>query len=424
MKIGLLGERLPHSFSPEIHRRLGYPGGGDYRLMEVSPEKLGEFFRLRDFDGINVTIPYKRAVIPYLADMSREARETGAVNTVVNRGGALYGHNTDLGGLMALLRSIGAGDLTGKTVLIAGAGGTSLTARAAARRLGAERIFRLSRTPSGEGDVLGYGEAYARYGGAQVLINTTPAGMYPRVESCPVDLDRLPRLDTVADVIYNPVTTELVCQARERGIPHTGNGLGMLVCQAALAAAWFTGAPDSPPAWEPLRDALAFEKTNLVLAGMPGSGKSTLGRLLAKKLGRPFFDCDAEIVRSAGMPIPEIFSRYGETRFRDMETETLARLCREPGQVIATGGGGILRTENRRSIQRGGKLIFLDRPLSELLPTADRPLSDDREKLEALYRTRYPVYLAAAEDWNGLRVPVAGTPEETANEIISMIENG
>ena len=410
MRCGLLGEKLGHSFSKEIHEKLGRY---EYELIEVAPEKLDAFLRARDFDGINVTIPYKQAVIPFLAGMSPRAAAIGAVNTIVNRDGALWGDNTDFGGLEALIRRMGL-DLRGKTVLIAGTGGTSRTAKAVAQALGAARTVRMSR--SGRDGALTYDAAYAAYGNAEVLIHTTPAGMYPDLDGIAVDLSRLPRLEGVVDVVYNPLTTRLVREARTRGIP-AENGLSMLIAQAVLAAEDFTGEAFGDGVTERIFRELCFEKRSIVLTGMPGSGKSTLGALLAETLGRTLHDTDAEIVRRAGMPITEIFARYGEAHFRDLESAVIRDLSAQGGAIIATGGGAVLRRENVDALKQNGTLVFLDRPLEALLPTDDRPLADNVQKLRALYEARYPVYTAAAD----VTVPVTGTPEETANLILEKL---
>ena len=411
MRCGLLGETLGHSFSKEIHEKLGRY---EYELMEVPPEQLDAFLTARDFDGINVTIPYKQAVIPYLDGMSDRASAIGAVNTIVNRGGRLWGDNTDFGGLESLIRRMGL-DLRGKTVLIAGTGGTSRTAAAAAEALGAAHILKMSR--SGRGGALTYAEAYETHGDAEILIHTTPSGMFPDVDGCAVDLKRLPRLEGVVDVVYNPLTTRLVREARAKGIP-AENGLYMLAAQAVLAAEDFTGARFGPEVIERICRELSFAKRSIVLTGMPGSGKSTLGALLAEKLGRTFHDTDAEIVRRAGRPITEIFRADGEMHFRDLETKVIRELSLHGGAVIATGGGAVLRRENVDALKQNGTLVFLDRPPEALLPTDDRPLADDAAKLRALYQTRYPIYTAAAD----VTVPVTGTPEETAKTILEMLQ--
>ena len=411
MRCGLLGEKLGHSFSKEIHEKLGRY---EYELMEVPRSGLDAFMTARDFDGINVTIPYKQAVIPYLSGMSERAAAIGAVNTIVNRCGALWGDNTDFGGLEALIRRMGL-DLGGKTVLIAGTGGTSRTAAAVAKALGAAQILRMSR--SGRDGALTYEAAYEAHGGAEILIHTTPAGMYPDVAGCAVDLERLPKLEGVVDVVYNPLTTRLVRQARARGIP-AENGLYMLAAQAVLAAEQFTGAPFPAGTTENIYRALSFAKRSIVLTGMPGSGKSTLGALLAERLDRPLIDTDAEIIKRAEMPITEIFRTKGETAFRDLESAVIRDLSLRGGAVIATGGGAVLRRENVDALKQNGTLVFLDRPLADLLPTDDRPLADDADKLKKLYAARYPVYTAAAD----VTVAVTGSPEDTMNAILECLQ--
>ena len=411
MRCGVIGERLGHSFSKEIHERLGYCES--YELIELAPEELEGFFRRRDFDGINVTIPYKEAVIPYLDGMSGRAEAIGAVNTVVNHGGTLWGDNTDFGGLEALIRRMGL-ELQGRTVLVAGTGGTSRTAAAVARALGAAEVVRLSRT--GRGGAPTYEDAYERYAGAQILINTTPAGMAPDEGGCCADLNRLPGLKGVVDAVYNPLATRLVRQARARGIPAEG-GLYMLTAQAVAAAELFTGARFAPETVEGLYREFLFEKRNIVLTGMPGSGKTTLGALLSRRLGRGFIDTDAEIERAIGMPIAEIFRQRGEAFFRDLEAETIRDAARTGGQVIATGGGAVLRTENVDALKQNGAIVFLNRPLADLQPADERPLADSAEKLRALYEARRPVYAAAAD----VTVPVRGTPEQTAETLLEML---
>ncbi|MBE7007552.1 MAG: shikimate dehydrogenase [Ruminococcaceae bacterium] len=410
MKCGLLGEKLGHSFSREIHEKLGRYS---YELIEVAPDALDAFLTRREFDGLNVTIPYKQAVIPYLDEISGRAARIGAVNTIVNRDGKLYGDNTDFGGLTALIGRMGL-TLAGKTVLICGTGGTSRTALAAAEALGAGRVVRLSR--SGREGAATYEEARARFADADVLINTTPVGMYPNVNGTPVDPAWFPGLTGVVDVVYNPLTTRLVRLARARGVA-AENGLYMLVAQAVLAAEAFTGERFGAETMERIYGELLFGKRSIVLTGMPGSGKSTLGRLLASRLGRTLTDTDERIVARAGMPISEIFQSRGEAYFRDLEAQAVADACQTPGAVIATGGGAVLRAENVDAMKQNGVVVFLDRPLEGLLPTDDRPLADDKEKLRRLYAERLPVYRAAAD----VTVSVRGTPEETADDILNRL---
>ena len=411
MRYGLLGEKLGHSFSKEIHEKLGRYS---YELIEVSPEKLDAFMHERAFDGINVTIPYKQAVIPYLEGLSERAGAIGAVNTIVNRGGRLFGDNTDFSGLAALITRMGL-DLRGKTVLICGAGGTSRTAAAVARSLHAGEIVRLSR--NAKDGAVSYETAYEKYAGAEILINTTPCGMFPDVTGAPVDLAYFPKLRGVVDVIYNPLTTCLVRRSRERNIP-AENGLYMLVAQAVGAAESFLDERFGAETTERIYREILFEKRNLVLTGMPGSGKSTVGKLLAARLGRELVDTDAEIVKRVGAPVTEIFRARGEAFFRDLEAEVIRELSLTGGKIVATGGGAVLRAENVGALKMNGAVVFLDRPAEDLIPTDDRPLSDNAEKLRALYETRYPIYAKAAD----LTLPVRGTPEDTVNELLEKLQ--
>ena len=385
MQYGLIGEHLPHSFSKIIHEKIGLY---EYELHEVAKEALDDFMKARAFRGINVTIPYKQAVIPYLDEISPRAEKIGAVNTIVNRDGKLFGDNTDFGGMEALMRKTGV-DPAGKKVLILGSGGTSKTAFAVAEALGAEEVRRVSR--SGAEGALTYEEAYASQADAAVIINTTPCGMFPEPYRQPLDLTRFAKAEGVIDVIYNPLATQLVQQAGAAGIKAAG-GLYMLVAQAVLAAGIFTGREMAADTIEKIYRELLREKQNIILIGMPGSGKTTVGKMLAKRLQRTLFDSDKVIVREQGVPIPEIFAEKGEAGFRDIETDVIRRLSMETGCVIA-----ILRKENLAALRSNGILVFLDREMSAIVPTDNRPLSNSEEKLKQLYEVRYPIYTAAAD---------------------------
>ena len=392
MRYGLIGERLGHSFSAEIHARLK---SAPYELCELAPDALAAFLAERDFCGVNVTIPYKQAVIPYLDEIDPIARSVGAVNTVVARNGRLIGYNTDLFGLQTLLESLGV-PIAGKTVAILGTGGTSLTARAVAARMGAGEILRVSRSEGA--DAVTYETFYREYASrVQILINTTPVGMYPKTDASPAMLDRLPSLEAVADVIYNPLRTQLVLDARKRGLPASG-GLLMLTAQAVRASELFADVTYPDGTAERLCAELAAEKENIVLSGMPGSGKSTVGRLLATELGRCFTDMDEAITARTGRTPAEILQTDGEAVFRDIETETLAAVLHGLNHaVVALGGGTILRDRNIDLIRQNGRVCFLDRPIADLLPTADRPLSATRAELERRYTERIDRYLATAD---------------------------
>lgn len=406
----LIGEHLGHSCSPEIHRAFGRY---DYELKELAPAELEPFLRGRDFDGLNVTMPYKEAVIPLLDRLDPAAAAIDAVNTVVNRGGVLWGYNTDFGGMAAALARAGV-EVRGKHAFVLGTGGTSKTAMAVCRALGAAEIFRVSRT--GKEGALLYSELPERCRDAALLINCTPAGMWPNPERCPLDPAALPRLAGVFDCVYNPLRTRLVLLARSLGLPAAG-GLEMLVRQAALACAMFTGEAVSEELTRRVLRSLLRQRENLVLIGMPGAGKTTVGRLLAQKAGMEFVDLDDEIVKTAGKPIPAIFSERGEAAFRELEAAAVRRLSAGGGRVLAAGGGTVLRAENVTRLKQNGRLILLDRPLSALEPSPERPLGDTAEKLAALYEARAPLYAAAAD----LRVPNRGSPEEAAALILTKL---
>ncbi len=391
MKYGLIGETLKHSFSPEIHAMLAsYP----YELREVGREELDDFFRRRDFCGINVTIPYKETVIPLLDEVDPAAAEIGAVNTVVNREGRLCGYNTDLAGMTALFARAGISP-AGKKVLILGTGGTSRTAAAAARLAGAREIYKVSR--SGREGALTYEDAVSLHADAEILINTTPCGMFPDAEGLPLDPAAFPRLTGVIDAIYNPLRTRLVLEARARGIAAAG-GLSMLVTQAWAAAGLFLGETLPQKKAEDAYRALLKQKENLVLTGMPGAGKSTIGRLTARRLGREFLDTDAIFVRRAGRSIPSFFEAYGEAAFRQAEKEIVRELSLLSGKVIATGGGVILDPENVRRLRQNGRIVLIDRKPSEIPDLTGRPLARDREMLEARYRERFALYHETADE--------------------------
>ena len=404
MEYGLLGERLGHSFSPQIHRDLA---GYDYQLLPTPPEAVEDIFARRAFQGLNVTIPYKRTVMPLCDEIDPRAAAIGAVNTVVNQNGRLTGYNTDIDGFLYMARRAGV-DMAGKKVVILGSGGTSRTARAAAGELGAREIVTVSR--HGEDNY----QNLSRHADAQVLVNTTPVGMYPNWGQSPVSLESFPALEGVLDVVYNPLRTALLLQAEERGLPRSC-GLPMLVAQAKRAAELFTGQNIDDSRAEAVLHGLREQLTSIVLIGMPGCGKTTVGRALAGKLGRTFVDLDEEIVRRAGTSIPEIFAREGEAGFRERESALVREFGERTGLVVSTGGGVVTRRENYIPLKQNGLLLHLRRDPAAL-PTDGRPLSQATAP-EELWRRRAPLYAAFADgeiDNNGT---LAGTLEQIEKEM-------
>lgn len=384
MRCGLLGEHLTHSYSPQIHALLG---DYSYELFEVAPEKLGEFLQAGEFDGLNVTIPYKRAVIPYCAELSAAAREMGSVNTLLRRpDGTLYGDNTDLDGFRWLLAR-GGGIRPGEKALVLGTGGASQTVQAVLRAAGAE-VAVLSRR--GESNYA----TLPRHADARLVVNATPVGMYPNNGERLIDLSQMPQCRCVLDLIYNPARTRLLLDAAARGI-RCENGLSMLVAQAKRAAELFTGRDIPDAACTDILRRMEAQMHNLILVGMPGSGKTTVGSLLAVSLGRPFYDADGEIEKKLGCSIPAFFAQRGEAAFRAVETEVLAELGKRSGCVIATGGGCVTRGGNNDLLHQNGEIIWLRRSLTEL-PVEGRPVSQSRS-LPELYREREPAYRRFAD---------------------------
>lgn len=390
MQYGLIGCPLGHSFSKEIHEALGRY---TYELKELAPDELATFLHQKEFCGINVTIPYKQAVIPYLDEISDRAKAIGAVNMIVNRDGRLCGDNTDFDGMRLALGKAGI-TVRGKNVLILGTGGTSNTAWAVCKALGAKRIEKVSR--SGRGGAITYEQAYAKRPDTEIILNTTPCGMYPHSDESPIELATFSHLSGVFDAIYRPLCTELIAAAKAKGIP-AANGLYMLVAQAVRAAERFTGEAFPQNVIDRLYQRTLYGKQNLVLIGMPGVGKTRVGTRLAELLHRPFYDSDKVITERIGMPIPDYFAANGEAAFRTVETEVIKELSAMSGIVLSTGGGAVLKSENVRALHANGYLLFLDRPVDELKTSSDRPLSSDREKVRALFAVRYPIYLAAAD---------------------------
>ncbi len=393
MRVGLIGDPLGHSFSPRLHAAFGT---ADYELHPIPAEALPAFFRERAFEGVNVTIPHKIAVIPLLDELHPSAEECGAVNTVVNRGGKLTGYNTDIFGMSFALAHAGI-SLSGRHVVILGSGGTSHTARALAKREGAASVTVVSR--SGEVNYSNISELVE----TEIVINTTPVGMFPHADASPVDLTVFPRLRGVFDAVFNPLRTRLIEQAESLGVP-VASGLLMLTAQAKAAGILFRGGDYSEPSpasevgaeilnvW---REVTA-ELTNIVLIGMPSSGKTTVGTLLAERLRRPLIDTDAETERRTGKTVPELFAEGGEENFRKEERLTVSECARGTGVIIATGGGAPMFPENRAALAGNGFVVLILRD-TEKLDTAGRPLSRDLDTLKAMYEVRMPVYKAFAD---------------------------
>ena len=404
MKCGLLGRKLGHSYSPQIHNLLGTYS---YDLFEKEPEQLAAFLKGGDFTGINVTIPYKKDVIPYLDALSPAAQKIGSVNTIVRRAdGSLFGHNSDYFGFVSLVKHSGI-PVEGRKVLVLGSGGTSNMVVTALRDLSAVPIV-ISRSGENNYDNL------ERHADASVIVNTTPVGMYPNTGISPIDLRLFPKLEGVLDVVYNPAKTKLLLDAEALGIPNA-NGLWMLVAQAKEASEYFTGKKLSDEVIGKIHRTLSHQMKNLILIGMPGCGKSTIGAALAQRLGRKFVDADEEVVKSAGKSIPEIFAQDGEEAFRQWETAALNSLGKQSGLVIATGGGCVTQNRNFAALHQNGYIIWLERDLT-LLPTDGRPLSQSN-RLEEMYKLRKPMYEAFAD----IRVENAGNPEQTVKEILSQL---
>ena len=405
MEYAIIGEKLGHSFSKEIYEPYF---NMDYSVQELKPEEVDTFMKAKDFKGINVTIPYKQTVIPYLDEISDVAKKIGAVNVIVNDNGKLKGYNTDFSGLKANVEYLGI-DLKGKEVLILGDGGTSKNAYAVAEACGAKSINKVSLEK--KNDTITYEEAKMRKE-TQVIINTTPVGMYPKIEGCIIDLDDFPNLEGLFDAVYNPLCSRLVIEARKRGIKASG-GLYMLVSQAIFAVEKFKNEEIPQTLANGIFSNIYKSKENIVLIGMPGSGKTTVGKILAEKTGREFIDTD-EIITKENGDITEIFKTQGEEEFRKIEADVIKRVSALQGKVIATGGGVVLNEENTDFLKFNGKIYFIDRPLDQIIATPDRSLSNDRQSLEKRFAERYEIYKSTCDKHVNSKI----TAEDTANDIL------
>ncbi len=412
MKYGLIAERVGHSFSAEIHKKLfGY----EYELKAIKEEELESFMLSRDFSAINVTIPYKQAVIPYLNYVDQTALDIGAVNTVVNIENKLYGYNTDILGIIAMIKREGI-EINNKKVLILGSGGTSKTAYHAAIRLSCREALRVSR--SGNDGCISYEEAINNHTDAEVIINTTPVGMFPEIGASAIDISAFYKLSGVVDAVYNPLRSKLVCDAAKKGIKAVG-GLYMLVAQAAYASEKFVGKTVEPARIDEIYREMLLAKQNVVLIGMPGCGKTATGKLIASSLGFEFVDTDEEITKKTSKTPAEIIVNEGEPAFRDIESAVIKEISALQGRVISTGGGAVLRQENIDLLRENGRIYFLDRALEYLRTSANRPLSSNRADLEKRYNERYDIYLSCAD----CVIKAVDGKQENANAILEDLKN-
>ena len=405
MNCGLLGRKLGHSYSPQIHAKLG-----DYKygFFEVEPENLGAFLTSGTFDGINVTIPYKKDVIPYCSQLSADAKRIGSVNTITNRGGKLYGDNTDCYGFRYMIQKSGC-EVSGKKAIVLGSGGASLTVCDVLRTMGAGEIRVISR--KGDDNY----ENIERHYDADIIVNATPVGMYPNNGESLVDLTKFNRCKCVLDIVYNPSLTALLLQAEKLNIPHE-NGLTMLVAQAKRASELFTGTEIPDSVIDEITFSLRASMKNIILIGMPGCGKSSVGKIIANSLNRDYFDCDGEFENRYGVFPGDFITKYGEAEFRKKETELLKDLCKRSSCVISTGGGCVTIPENYGIMHQNGTIVWIRRDISQLA-TDGRPLSLSSGN-EKLYAVRAPLYTRFSD----LQADNDGLPENTAENIMRSLK--
>lgn len=406
LKCGLFGEKLGHSYSPQIHSMLA---DYEYKLFEKSPEELEDFLKSGEFDGLNVTIPYKKSVMPYCAELSPTAAQIGSVNTIVRRSdGSLYGDNTDAFGFENLIVHNGI-EVKGKKALVLGTGGASVTAQAVLKNLGASEVVVISR--KGEDNY----ENIAKHADAEIIANTTPVGMYPNNGKAAVDLAQFPKLSGVLDVVYNPARTALLLQAEKLGIPCAG-GLYMLVSQAKRSCELFTGKSIPDSEIDRIERVLSHQMQNIVIIGMPGSGKTAVSTMLAERLGRKIFDTDTIVSEKAGMTIPEIFAAQGEAGFRKLETEATAEVGKLSGNIISTGGGVVTVADNYELLHQNGVIVWIERDTNKLARDG-RPISLSSD-LNELYAARLPLY----ERFADIKADNNGDINDTVNAIMEMIK--
>lgn len=415
MKYGLIGEHLGHSFSKQIQTRIAEIENVkdyDYQLVELDKEEFKEFMEKKDFKGINVTIPYKKDVIPYLDEMDESAKAIGAVNTIINVDGKLKGYNTDFGGFLYMVKAHNV-HMEGKKVLIIGNGGACAAVKAVCKHENAKDIVIVSR--SANRGAIGYDEMYTSHLDADIVVNTSPVGMFPNIANAPIDVSWFHKLECVLDVVYNPILTRLCFEAQEADIKRVV-GLEMLIAQAKYTFEIFENMSFDDSIIDEIKKEMLKDRCNIVLIGMPSAGKTTIGKMLEEKLGKEFFDLDDMIIAKAGKSIPEIFQESGEAGFRAIETEVAIEASKMNNKIIATGGGVIKHKVNMDFLRLNGITIFIDRDIDKLISSdPNRPLSSSKQALQQMYKERYPLYqkYAAYIAVNNANI------EETVDDIVN-----
>lgn len=415
MKYGLIGEHLGHSFSKQIQTRIAEIENVkdyDYQLVELDKEEFKEFMEKKDFTGINVTIPYKKDVIPYLDEMDESAKAIDAVNTIINVDGKLKGYNTDFGGFLYMVKAHNV-HMEGKKVLIIGNGGACAAVKAVCEHENAKAIVIVSR--SSDRGAIGYDEMYTSHLDADIVVNTSPVGMYPNITNAPIDVSWFHKLECVLDVVYNPILTRLCFEAQEADIKRV-IGLEMLIAQAKYTFEIFENMSFDDSIIDEIKKEMLKDRCNIVLIGMPSAGKTTIGKMLEEKLGKEFFDLDDMIIAKVGKSIPEIFQESGETGFRAIETEVAIEASKMNNKIIATGGGTIKHKVNMDFLRLNGITIFIDRDVDKLISSdPNRPLSSSKLALQQMHKERYPLYqkYAAYVAVNNTNI------EETVDDIVN-----
>lgn len=416
MKYGLIGEHLGHSFSKQIQTRIAEIENVkdyDYQLVELDKEEFKEFMEKKDFKGINVTIPYKKDVIPYLDEMDESAKAIGAVNTIINVDGKLKGYNTDFGGFLYMVKAHNV-HMEGKKVLIIGNGGACAAVKAVCKHENAKDIVIVSR--SANRGAIGYDEMYTSHLDADIVVNTSPVGMFPNIANAPIDVSWFHKLECVLDVVYNPILTRLCFEAQEADIKRV-IGLEMLIAQAKYTFEIFENMSFDDSIIDEIKKEMLKDRCNIVLIGMPSAGKTTIGKMLEEKLGKEFFDLDDMIIAKVGKSIPEIFQESGEAGFRAIETEVAIEASKMNNKIIATGGGVVKHKVNMDFLRLNGITIFIDRDIDKLISSdPNRPLSSSKQALQQMYKERYPLYqkYAAYIAVNNANI------EETVDDIVNV----